>query len=84
MPNDMRWLNDHAGKRATPYPHELVTPAPPACLDCGATLANPLRTYCNTACARRHEARLQFAAMEAARHERRLGLRHFGEGGGAG
>lgn len=35
--------------------------------------------YCDADCARHHQARLQFAAAEAARHERRLGLKVYGD-----
>jgi hypothetical protein len=86
MPNDLRWLNDHAGKRATPYPHELAPATSPTCLDCGADLAGGERgrdglprIYCDADCARHHQSRLQFAAAEAGRHERRLGLKVYGD-----
>lgn len=84
--NDLYWLNAHAGKRATPYPHELAgTCDVPRCADCHAPLSGERgrdglpALYCNATCARHHQGRLQFAAAEAARHERRLGLRHYGD-----
>jgi hypothetical protein len=82
---DLRWLQDHAGKRTTPYPHELAPATPPTCPGCGADLTgrrtahDTPAVYCDLACARRHESRRQFAAAEAARHERRLNLRHYGD-----
>jgi hypothetical protein len=79
---DLRWLQEHAGKRTTPYPHETPDPFEvPRCPACHAPLTGEMsrdglpRLYCDTACARRHESRRQFAAAEAARHERRLGLK---------
>lgn len=79
--NDLYWLNAHAGKRTTPYPHEVADPFDvPRCPQCHAPLADPLRVYCDAACMRAHQARLAYAAAEAGRHERRLGLRHYGDG----
>jgi len=79
---DIRWFSDNAGRRTTPYPHDLAPVAEPVCANpgCGAALAGErgkdgwrLR-YCDQACQRRHASLVQFAAHEAARHERRLGL----------